>query len=97
MLRPNPADQHVLWRIDHGILDGLTPLGVVVLIGVNNLGNGYTEQETLSGIRAVVASVHEPDGTIAKSSMSDFLHPTASGYVTLTNAVEPWLNQAFLR
>jgi lysophospholipase L1-like esterase len=46
--------QHLAWRIDHGILDGLTPRAVILLIGVNNLGNGFSPEETLLGVRAVL-------------------------------------------
>lgn len=49
--------QHVLWRIDDGALKGLHAKVVVVMIGVNNLGNGFSPEETLSGIVAVVARV----------------------------------------
>jgi lysophospholipase L1-like esterase len=49
--------QHVLWRIEHGSLTGTAPRVVVVLIGVNNLGNGYSPEETTRGILAVVAAV----------------------------------------
>ena len=51
--------QHVLWRIDHGSLDGTSARLVVLLIGVNNLGNGFSPEQTLAGIQAVVARVQE--------------------------------------
>jgi lysophospholipase L1-like esterase len=49
--------QHVLWRIEHGVLDGLAPRAAILLIGVNNLGNGFSSDDTLLGIRAVLARV----------------------------------------
>jgi lysophospholipase L1-like esterase len=49
--------QHVLWRLERGILDGLEPRLVLVMIGVNNLGNGYSPEETVTGILAVVEEV----------------------------------------
>jgi lysophospholipase L1-like esterase len=49
--------QHLLWRIEDGALTGLSPKLFVVLIGVNNLGNGYSHEETASGVRAVVEAV----------------------------------------
>ncbi len=51
--------QHVLWRIDDGSLDGTSARLVVLLIGVNNLGNGFSPEQTLAGIQAVVARVNE--------------------------------------
>jgi lysophospholipase L1-like esterase len=135
--------QHLLWRIDDGTLDGLSPRLLVLLIGVNNLGNGFSPEETLAGIGAVVESVQshlpntkllllqvlpagrttadplreairatnarlaefsdpgrvelfdagnpllESDGSIAPSTMEDFLHPTADGFATLTREVGP--------
>jgi lysophospholipase L1-like esterase len=46
--------QHVLWRIEHGELDGITPAVVVLLIGVNNGGDsGVT-----AGVKKVVAAIH---------------------------------------
>ncbi len=139
--------QHVLWRIDHGALDGVAPRAVVILIGVNNLGNGFSPDDTLLGIRAVLDRVAqklpatsvlllavlpagekpaaelrakiaatnpllqslevpgkvrvadvgavflEPDGSIAKAHMADFLHPTALGHERLTAAVRPLLDE----
>ncbi len=49
--------QNLLWRIEHGALDGLAPDAVVIMIGVNNLGGGFTAEQTASGVRAVVAAV----------------------------------------
>lgn len=138
--------QNLLWRIEHGALDGLSPKAVVVMIGVNNLGGGFTAQQTAKGVRAVIAAVQgklpgvptlllsilpagespdaelrkkivetneliakmqvpgvtfveigsillEPDGTISKSILRDFLHPTEAGYVRLGDALAPQLQQ----
>jgi len=53
--------QHVLWRIEHGELDGLRPKVVVLMIGTNNTGkenqNGQvrnTAPEVIEGVTAVV-------------------------------------------
>ncbi len=51
--------QHVLWRIDQGALDGVHPAMVVVMIGVNNLGDGFSPDETFRGVRRVVESIEE--------------------------------------
>ena len=50
------STRQVLWRIDHGLVDGLTPTVVVLMIGTNNLyndGNAGTEDEIVRGITAV--------------------------------------------
>ena len=51
--------QHVLWRIDHGELDGLTPKLVVLMIGTNNLANAnrMSAAETADGVAAVVGAI----------------------------------------
>jgi lysophospholipase L1-like esterase len=135
--------QHVLWRIDQGALDGLKPDVAMILIGVNNLGNGFSPEETRSGIERVLERTREklpstpvlllavlpsgqsptddfrakieatnvglaalsvpervavadvgsvllqPDGSISRDVMGDFLHPTAAGYGRLSEAVKP--------
>lgn len=51
--------QHLLWRIDQGILDGLAPRAAIVLIGVNNLGAEFSPDDTRRGIVAVVERVRQ--------------------------------------
>ncbi len=45
--------QHVLWRLDHGEVDGIAPKVAVVMIGTNNTGRNTPEQ-IADGVRAVV-------------------------------------------
>lgn len=46
---------NVLWRIEHGELDRISPKLVVLMIGVNNLWTGMnTGEEIAGGIRAIV-------------------------------------------
>jgi lysophospholipase L1-like esterase len=65
--------QHVLWRIDHGELDGIHPKVVVLLIGTNNTGKERrsdkirnTVPQTIAGVQAVVADIRAklPDSKI---------------------------------
>lgn len=54
--------QNVLWRIDHGELDGLHPKAVIIHIGTNNTSDGHarlnTAPEIAGGIDAVCRRVH---------------------------------------
>jgi lysophospholipase L1-like esterase len=137
--------QHVLWRLDHGNLDGLHPRAAVVLIGVNNAPDDTnTPRMILEGVTAVVAKLREklpqtkilllgifpfredfnpqrakvlqvnqalrkledgkwvrfldfgyrfiqPDGTISKTMMPDFVHLTPAGYRIWAEEMEPTL------
>jgi lysophospholipase L1-like esterase len=59
--------QHVLWRLDHGNLEGLRPKAAVVLIGVNNIPDtNNTPRMVLEGVTAVVRKLREklPDTKI---------------------------------
>ena len=50
--------QHVLWRLDHGNLDGLAPKAAVVMIGTNNSnGEDNTPGQIVEGVRAIVAKL----------------------------------------
>ena len=52
--------QHVLWRLDHGNLDGLSPKVAVVLVGVNNIPDtNNTPRHVLEGVTAVVRKLRE--------------------------------------
>jgi lysophospholipase L1-like esterase len=52
--------QHVLWRLDHGNLDGLKPKAAVLLIGVNNVPDtNNTPRMVLQGVTAVVKKLRE--------------------------------------
>ena len=54
--------QNVLWRLDHGELDGLHPRAVVLLIGTNNTGGTAnarqnTPEEIVAGIREIIVRI----------------------------------------
>jgi lysophospholipase L1-like esterase len=135
--------QHVLWRLEHGATQGISPKVAVVMIGTNNLSTNSPD-EIAAGIKAVVGKLRErlpktkvlllgifprgpkpdeirdhiqaineqikslddgkfvkyldisaaflnPDGTISKEIMVDYLHPTAKGFRLWADAMEPTL------
>jgi lysophospholipase L1-like esterase len=142
----NDMTQNVLWRVEHGALDGTQPQAVVLMVGVNNLAGGFTPEQTADGVRAIVTAIQthvpttrvlvlgvlparqgsgnplrqsikdanrllqglakagkvevrdvgpvllEPDGSIAKATMRDFIHPTADGFARLSQAMAPFLD-----
>lgn len=52
--------QHVLWRLDHGNVDGLHPKLVVLMIGTNNSNKeDNTAEEIGAGITAIVKKLRE--------------------------------------
>jgi lysophospholipase L1-like esterase len=55
--------EHVLWRLDHGALDGLSPKLIVLLIGVNDTPmitpNGIPPEAVARGIRLCVQNLRE--------------------------------------
>jgi lysophospholipase L1-like esterase len=54
--------QHVLWRIQHGELDGIKPKVAVLMIGTNNTGSDSAEQ-IADGITAIVKTIREKSPT----------------------------------
>lgn len=49
--------QHVLWRIENGELDGISPKVVVLMIGTNNIGN-HSADQIAAGVTAIVQAIH---------------------------------------
>lgn len=50
--------QHVLWRLDHGNIDGVQPKLAVIMIGTNNVGTDSPD-DIAAGITAIVAKLRE--------------------------------------
>jgi lysophospholipase L1-like esterase len=46
--------QHVLWRLDHGNIDGISPKLAVLMIGTNNAHGGQSAADIADGIKAIV-------------------------------------------
>ena len=52
--------QHVLWRFDHGEIDGISPKLAVLMIGTNNSNNtDNTAEEIADGIKAICLKMQE--------------------------------------
>jgi lysophospholipase L1-like esterase len=137
--------ENVLWRLNHGELDGANPKVAVVMIGTNNLQLN-TVEEVAQGVTAVCDAIHaklpqthilllaifprsakpdavrkkagdvnailaqldgknditfldigksflNPDETISKDIMGDYLHPTEKGYDLWAKAMNPTLEK----
>ena len=64
--------QHVLWRFEHGQLDGIKAKAVVLMIGTNNSNKeDNTEADILEGVQAIVKQIRErlPDVKIILCSI----------------------------
>ncbi len=50
--------EHVLWRLDHGEVDGISPKLAVLMIGTNNAAREqYTPEQIADGVRAIVCTL----------------------------------------
>ncbi|MHC4673064.1 MAG: platelet-activating factor acetylhydrolase IB subunit [Planctomycetota bacterium] len=139
--------QHVLWRLDHGNIDGISPKVAVLMIGTNNSnGTDNMAEEIADGITAIVKRLTsklprtrvlilgifprgekpdpqrekntrasqmvmkladdqtvyyidigehflQPDGTLTKEIMPDYLHLTSWGYQIWAIAIEGKLRE----
>ena len=62
--------QNILWRLEHGELDGLNPKVIVVLAGTNNVGSQPRDEKAIAeivrGINAIVDVCQKkvPDATV---------------------------------
>ncbi len=135
--------QHVLWRLDHGNVDGISPKLAVLMIGTNNSNfNDNTAEEIGAGIQGIVKKLREklpntkvlvlaifprgekpnpqreknakasaiaaksaddknvfyldigdkflePDGSLTKEIMPDYLHLSPKGYRIWAESIEP--------
>ena len=45
---------HVLWRLDHGNIDGISPKLAIVMIGTNNASGGQPAEQIAGGVEAIV-------------------------------------------
>ncbi|MEY2933735.1 MAG: hypothetical protein RL033_4484 [Pseudomonadota bacterium] len=63
---PGDQTQQLLWRIEHGALDGLAPRLVLLVAGSENLAHGFTPAQTARGVAAVLQRVRErlPDSRV---------------------------------
>jgi lysophospholipase L1-like esterase len=50
--------QHVIWRIEHGELDGISPKVIVLMIGTNN-SNTDSPDQISEGVEKIVADMRE--------------------------------------
>ena len=56
---PGDTTANLLWRMENGELDGIAPRVAMVLIGINDLGQGRSVEETVAGIGTVVDVLHQ--------------------------------------
>jgi lysophospholipase L1-like esterase len=58
--------QNILWRLEHGELDGVNPKIIVLLAGTNNIGEASTVADITRGLRKVVGVLQAkaPNATI---------------------------------
>ena len=50
--------ENVLWRLEHGEFEGVTPRVVVLMVGTNNITLN-TPDEIAAGVEAICASIHQ--------------------------------------
>lgn len=51
--------QHVLWRLDNGNIDGISPKLAMIMIGTNNAGSKQKAENIAAGEKAIVLKLRE--------------------------------------
>lgn len=51
--------QNVLWRLQNGEVEGIQPKVAMLMIGTNNVGRGESPEDTVLGIKAVLAELKQ--------------------------------------
>ncbi|MGA2058966.1 MAG: platelet-activating factor acetylhydrolase IB subunit [Thermoguttaceae bacterium] len=51
--------QHVLWRLENGNIDGISPKLAMLMIGTNNANAKQTPEEVAEGVKAIVEKLRE--------------------------------------
>jgi lysophospholipase L1-like esterase len=51
--------QNVLWRLQNGEVEGIQPEVAMLMIGTNNVGRGESPEDTVLGIKAVLAELKQ--------------------------------------
>ena len=96
---PGDRTQNVLWRIDNGALDGISPKLVTLMIGTNNLHGDKKAyppdkpEDIFAGIQTIVAEVRErlPKSKIVVFSIFPRKAGPAYGRVKAVNVLIPQL------
>lgn len=50
--------QSILWRLERGAVDGISPKVVVLMIGINNVSGADSAVDTVYGIKSIIAILH---------------------------------------
>jgi lysophospholipase L1-like esterase len=92
------ATSHLLWRMEHGELDGIAPRAAVILIGANNMGRlQWPAGDTLSGIEAVLATLRRKVPATRPLLLSVLPSDRSPWVNTTTEAINQGLAQRFGR
>jgi lysophospholipase L1-like esterase len=51
--------QHVLWRLENGNIDGISPKLAIIMIGTNNAGGKQKAADIAAGVKAIVEKLRE--------------------------------------
>ncbi|HEY4364541.1 MAG TPA: GDSL-type esterase/lipase family protein [Bryobacteraceae bacterium] len=85
--------QNILWRLEHGELDGVNPKIIVLLAGTNNVGAGATADDVTRGLQAIVRTMQSKapaaviilTGVFPRNDRRGLLNVIAQANVNLSN------------